>query len=97
VTGPVDADDERKTAAAARFHAGLGILDDHGPLRNRTESASGLQEHSGVGLAREPEILGGHPVDADAEQVAETGPRSAKGCRVSSTKRASPRPCVIRC
>ena len=29
MTGPVDADDERKSAAAARFHAGLGILDDH--------------------------------------------------------------------
>ena len=29
VTRPVDADDERETAAAARFHAGLGILNDH--------------------------------------------------------------------
>ena len=29
VTRPVDADDEREAAAAARFHAGLGILDDH--------------------------------------------------------------------
>ena len=31
------------------------------------------KQHSGVGLAREVEILGDHPVDADDEEVAETG------------------------
>ena len=52
---------------------GLGVLDDHGPLRNRAQSAGGFQQDGWVGLAGQPEGLGDHAVDADGKEVAESG------------------------
>ena len=71
-SGPVDADDEREPAVAARRHACGGVLDDDTPLRSHTESAGSLQKHCGIGLFGRP-AFAGDPVDADAEQVVDPG------------------------
>ncbi len=62
-----------KPAVAARLHSGLGVLDDDGALRSRAQSVGGCQQDRGVGLAGQPEGLGDHAVDADGEEVAESG------------------------
>ena len=73
MSGPVDANDECEPAVAACLDSGLGVLDDHGPLRGRAQSAGGLHQDGWVGLTRQPESFGDHAVHPDREQVAESG------------------------
>ena len=72
VPGPVDADHQREPATAAGRHAGLGVRDDDGALRARTNTARGILNRR-AGFSRQPQFVGDDLVDADGEQVGDPG------------------------
>ena len=71
LTETVDADDEVEAAAVAGLDAGEGVLDDDRPRRRHPQPPRRLEVHRGVGLAGQAQLLAGHAVDADLEQVGE--------------------------
>lgn len=73
VPGACDADDEHESAVAAGCHARLGVFDDDTPIRPHTQPVRRLDEHGGIGLAGEPELVGDDTVHTGAEHVVKAG------------------------
>ena len=69
----VDTDDKSEPAIVGRLHSVLRALDDDGALRRRAQSVDGCQQDRRIGLAGQREGVGDHAVDADSEQVVESG------------------------
>ena len=72
LTETVDADDEAEAAAATGLHTGEGVLDDDRPRGRHPQTPRGLEVHRRVGLPRQAQLLAGHAVDADLEEVCES-------------------------
>ena len=70
--GAIDADHQPEAAGPARGHPGLGVLDDHATAGPRAQPAGGLEQHRGIGLSGQSQLLGGDTVDPHREQLVDS-------------------------